>query len=126
MSKVRFLIGDIALEAELRDTPTARELLKVLPLESTGSYWGKEFYFDTPVIVPLEPDATDVVESGAVAYWAAGHCLCLLWGPTPASRGDECRLASEANVVGKVLNAEDLPKLKARGVRVEAVESPRR
>ena len=121
MANIRLLIGDTVVEAELRDTPTARALLKALPLESTGSYWGAEFYFDTPVIVPLEADATDVVEVGAVAYWAAGHCLCLLWGPTPASHGDECRLASEANIVGRVLNPDVLPRLKARGVRVELV-----
>jgi len=34
---------------------------------------------------------------------ALGSCLCVFWGPTPASRGGECRAASKVNVVGQVL-----------------------
>ncbi len=120
MSQVNFIIGDITIEAELRDTPTAEKVLEALPIESSGSYWGDEFYFDVPVIAAAEPDATDVVDPGTVAYWTAGHCLCLFWGPTPASQGDECRAASDVNIVGSVLNPENLSKLSARRVRVEA------
>mgnify|MGYP005855761537 CR=1 FL=1 len=120
MANVNFIIGDITIEAELRDTPTARKVLAALPFESRGSYWGGEFYFDTPVEAAAEPDATDVVAPGTVAFWVAGNCLCLLWGPTPVSHGDECRLASTANIVGEVINKDDLPRLKARSVRVEA------
>lgn len=120
MSRVSFLIGDVTIEAELRETPTAEKVIAALPIESSGSYWGDEFYFDVPVIAEPEPDATDVVDPGTVAYWTAGHCLCMFWGPTPASQGDECRAASEVNIVGTVLNLEDLPRLSARQVRVEA------
>lgn len=120
MSTVNFVIGDVTIESEWRDTPTARKLLEALPIESSGSYWGEEFYFDVPVVAGPEKDASDVVDPGTVAYWTAGHCLCLFWGPTPASRGDECRAASAVNIVGKVLNVEDLSKLRARRVKVEA------
>ena len=119
MSQVQFIIGDITIEAELRDTPTAQKVLDAMPIESSGSYWGDEFYFEAPVVASAEPDATDVVDPGTVAYWTAGHCLCLFWGPTPASQGDECRAASEVNIVGTVLNPDDLPRLRARQVRVE-------
>ncbi len=107
----------------LRDTPTARRLLEALPIDSSGSYWGDEFYFDVPVRAEAEADATDVVDPGTVAYWTAGHCLCLFWGRTPASQGDECRAASEVNIVGEVLNKDALLSLSARRVRVEAVDS---
>ncbi len=120
MARVNFRIGDVTIESEFRDTPTAKRILAALPIESTGSYWGREFYFDIPVICAPEADATDVVEPGTVAYWTAGHCLCLFWGPTPASRGDECRAASPVNLVGEVINKDDLKKLKAHTVRVEA------
>jgi hypothetical protein len=119
MSTVNFVIGDVTIESEWRDTPTARKLLEALPIESSGSYWGDEFYFDVPVVAGPEKDATDVVDPGTVAYWTAGHCLCLFWGPTPASRGGECRAASAVNSVGQVTNVEDLQKLRARSVRVE-------
>jgi hypothetical protein len=120
MSKVNFKIGEILVESEWRDTPTARAIAEALPIESAGSYWGGEFYFEVPVAAPLEPDATEVVEPGTVAYWPAGNCLCLFWGPTPASKGKECRAASAVNLVGRVLNPEVLPKLRGRRVRVEA------
>lgn len=120
MSRVNFVIGDIAIESEWRDTPTAQKLIEALPIESSGNYWGDEFYFEVPVVVAQEDDATDVVDQGTVAYWPAGNCLCLFWGPTPASRGDECRAASAVNIVGHVLNPEELPKLSVSKVRVEA------
>lgn len=120
MARVNFFIGDVKIEAELRDTPTARAVLAALPLESTGSYWGGEFYFHVPVEAAAEPDATDVVEPGTVAYWVAGQCLCLFWGATPASRGGECRAASAVNLVGVILNKSDLASLRARKVRVES------
>ncbi len=119
MARVNFKIGDVTIESEWNDTPTARKLLEVLPIRSRGSYWGKEFYFDVPVAASLEPDATDVVEPGTVAYWPPGNCLCLFWGPTPASQGDECRAASPVNIVGRVLNVGDLARITARDVVVE-------
>lgn len=105
---------------EWNDSETARQIRAALPMDSSGNYWGDEFYFEIPVKAPSEKNAQEVVEKGTVAYWPAGHCLCIFWGPTPASRGDECRAASKVNLVGRVLNPEVLPKLKARKVRVEA------
>ena len=55
MSRVNFTIGDIVVESEWRDTPTAEKLKEVLPIESSGSYWGDEFYFSTPVDAGPEP-----------------------------------------------------------------------
>ncbi len=118
--KIRFLIGDIEVHTEWNNTETARKIREALPIEATGNYWGGEIYFAIPVKAGLEPDARDVVEPGTVAYWPEGHCLCIFWGPTPASRGSECRAASKVNVVGRVLNAYLLPELKARHVKVEA------
>ena len=86
--------------ATLRDTPTAEKLLAVLPLESCASTWGDEVYFSLPFSVEPEPDASEVVEKGAVCFWLEGDALALLFGPTPASTGEECRLISAANLVG--------------------------
>jgi len=119
VTRIRFLIGDIEVLAEFNDSETARALVEALPFESRGSYWGGEFYFNTPVTCDEAPQARDILEEGEVAYWPPGACLCLFWGPTPASHGSECRAASKVNVVGRVLNPEALPKLKGRKVRVE-------
>jgi hypothetical protein len=118
VARVNFLVGDIEVRSEWNESETARKIRAVLPLEASGSYWGQELYFEIPVETGQERDARDVVEPGTVAYWPAGRCLCIFWGPTPASRGNECRAASDVNVVGQVLNPEVLPTLRARDVRV--------
>ena len=50
----------------------------------------------------MEDDAQEVVEIGDVAYWPSGQALCVFFGHTPASRGDEIRPASAVNVIGSV------------------------
>ncbi|MEV0317531.1 cyclophilin-like fold protein [Streptomyces sp. NPDC050658] len=90
------------LTATIEDTPTAQALSKVLPLSATANTWGEEVYFDTGVSVPLEDGARQVVEPGTVAFWTDGDALALPYGPTPISRGDECRLASPCNVLGRI------------------------
>ena len=71
-------------------------------MASTARTWGEEVYFDTGVRVPRETTAQEVVEAGTVAFWTDGDALALPYGPTPISRGDECRLASACNVLGRL------------------------
>ncbi|MFD9935439.1 cyclophilin-like fold protein [Streptomyces massasporeus] len=90
------------LDASLDDTPTSQALIKALPLTSTARTWGEEVYFDTGVSVSRETGAREVVEPGTVAFWTDGDALALPYGPTPISRGDECRLAGPCNVLGRL------------------------
>ena len=39
---------------------------------------------------------------GDLAFWPPGNALCIFYGPTPASRGDEIRAASGVEVVGRI------------------------
>ncbi|MEU8958887.1 cyclophilin-like fold protein [Streptomyces sp. NPDC048518] len=112
------------LTATLEDTPTAQALGKVLPLSSTAHTWGEEVYFDTGVSVPREGGAQQVVEPGTVAFWTDGDALALPYGPTPISRGDECRLASPCNLLGRLDGDARLLATVRSGdpIRVEAVE----
>lgn len=120
MRPVKITVGEIELECEMGGTETANKLLAAMPLEGSAAYWGAELYFRTPVDADTEPNASDVVPPGTIAYWPPGRCLCVFWGPTPASEGDECRAADAVNVVGRVLNPEALQGLRGRAVRVEA------
>ncbi|MFD8270629.1 cyclophilin-like fold protein [Streptomyces flaveolus] len=113
------------LTATLGDTPTTQALLKALPLTASAHTWGEEVYFDTGVSVSRETDARQVVEPGTVAFWTDGDALALPYGPTPISRGDECRLASPCNVLGR-LDGDPRRLASVRDgdpIRVEAVDA---
>ncbi len=90
------------LIAVLADTPTARRLIEALPCSSRAQTWGEEVYFSLPVAATLEANAVQVVDPGTVCFWLEGSSLALPYGPTPASRGSECRLISKVNVLGKL------------------------
>ncbi|KUN24360.1 hypothetical protein AQJ23_22620 [Streptomyces antibioticus] len=111
------------LTATLDDTPTTQALAQALPLVSTARTWGQEVYFDTGISVPRETNAQQVVEPGTVAFWTDGDALALPYGPTPISRGDECRLASPCNVLGRLDSDPGLLASARNGdpVRVELV-----
>jgi len=103
--KIRILIGDLKVEAELNESKTARLIWEALPIEAKANLWGEEIYFSIPVKTEQEKGAREVVSAGELGYWPAGHAFCIFFGPTPASRGDEIRAASAVNIIGKVLSA---------------------
>jgi len=92
---------------QLEDTPTARQVFEALPCEANAHTWGEEVYFDVPVNAQLEEDAVQVVPPGTICFWVQGSSLALPYGPTPISEGNECRLVTEVNVLGK---SEDDPR----------------
>jgi hypothetical protein len=88
--------------ATLNDTPTARALVAALPLKAKAQTWGEEVYFEIPVKATLEKDARQVVPPGTVCFWVEGSSLALPWGRTPISEGDEPKLVTRCNVLGKI------------------------
>ena len=100
--KINVTAGDVSVIAALNDSRTADLLWSALPLEGSANTWGDEIYFRIPMQAEEEDDASDVVGMGAVAYWPPGQALCLFFGLTPASRGDEIRAASGVNVLGAI------------------------
>ena len=112
------------VNANLRDTPTAKQLLAGLPCEASANTWGDEVYFEVPLKAVLESDALQVVEPGTVCFWVQGSSLALPFGPTPVSKSDECRLVTRCNVLGKIEGEpRQLKKVKqGMTIRVELVE----
>lgn len=125
MAKIRIAWQSGEVTADLRDTPTVKKLLAALPSESRANTWGEEVYFSVPVNAALEADGRQIVDAGTVCFWVEGSSLALPFGPTPISKGDECRLASKCNVLGQIEG--DPRKLKAvrdgEAIRVELLSS---
>ena len=99
--RIKVTAGDPLVTAVLNQSRTADLVWSALPIEAPSSTWGDEIYFRTEV-QSEEEEAQEVVEMGDVGYWPPGQALCLFFGPTPASRGDEIRPASPVNVIGRI------------------------
>jgi hypothetical protein len=99
--KIKIVVGKLELEAWLNETKTASKVFEALPITSTVNTWGDEIYFTTPVDAKPE-DAKELVSLGDIAYWPPGKAMCIFFGKTPISRGDEIRPASAVNIIGKV------------------------
>jgi len=124
MARIRFDFGELTLEAELLDTPTAKAIAAALPISSSVLTWGEEVYFDVPVEVAREGAARAVIVPGEIAYWPQGPAIAIGFGRTPISKGSETRLASPCNVFAKALSSvKVLAKVKT-GVQVTVTAVP--
>ncbi|AEA47203.1 cyclophilin-like family protein [Archaeoglobus veneficus] len=106
MVKVWIKAGNVKREVELYEDlapVTVEAILNSLPIKGVVNRWGDEIYFETDVVVEVEENSKEVVEMGDVAYWIPGRAICVFFGPTPISEGDEIRPASAVNVIGKVV-----------------------
>jgi len=116
------VIGDTRFEVVLYDNNAARSLLESLPQSIDMSAWGDEFYGRLSQPINHDGDAErDVFEIGEVALWPSGNALCIFFGPTPASRAEEPRMASPGVPFGKIKgDASSLKDLRGslRGVKL--------
>jgi len=115
--RIRIAAGTVAAYATLNSTKAADGVWQALPLEVKMQTWGDELYGSVPLSLPLE-SPQEVVERGDLAYWPPGHALCIFFGPTPASTGDEPRAASEVTVFGHVEGDSGVFRLVRGGERI--------
>jgi len=112
-------LGIIALSGKLNDTLAAKQLELQLPLDITTTRWGDEYYGTLlPPLGEISGEEREVLEVGEIAYWSPGDALCIFFGPTPASQGDEPRSASPVIPLGKV--AGDWDALRSFGAKIGA------
>ena len=103
MYKITITAGEVSLEAELNDSPTAQQIWDALPVTGSANVWGDEIYFEIPVTAKQAPDARAEVAVGELGYWPVGRAFCIFFGPTPVSTDDRPRAYSPVNVIGRVL-----------------------
>ncbi len=99
---IRLKIGDRTMGAVLYDTDAAARLRGILPVTLSMSRWGEEYYGNCGIAMEPEQGAREEMEIGEIALWPQGSALCLFFGATPASRGDEPRAVSPVNPVGRI------------------------
>lgn len=119
---IRITAGSVSATAEFNDSSTAAAIAAKLPIRAKAETWGDEIYFGLPFSAPSDvPQQT--VALGDLGYWPPGQAFCIFFGPTPMSRGDEIRPASEVTVVGRITgDARAFKKVRpGTGVTIEAV-----
>ena len=125
MRKIRIILGDLVLDAQLNDSATAQKVWEALPIETSFSTWGDEIYFSIPVAMELESDAQELVQLGDLGYWPSGNAFCIFFGPTPISKEGEIRPASAVNIIGRT--TRDATRLKEslseRLIRLERADT---
>jgi hypothetical protein len=115
--RIRIVAGAVEAEAELNNTTTAQAISEALPIKGRASLWGDEIYFSVPVSLELEA-GQELVSMGDLGYWPEGNALCIFFGPTPVSRGNEIRPASAVTVLGKVIGDATIFKKVATGTKI--------
>ena len=115
--KIKIVVGSIEANATLSNTKTASAVVNSLPLDSVVHRWGEEIYFEIPLELELE-NGKEVLEIGDIAYWPPGKSMCIFFGPTPSSRGDEIRAYSAVSVFGKVTGDAGIFRAVREGERI--------
>ncbi|MCH8235480.1 MAG: hypothetical protein IIC29_05085 [Chloroflexi bacterium] len=121
--RITIRAGDVTIDGELNDSPTADMVWDALPITASASIWGDEIYFSIPVSADGDDTAQETVELGAIAYWPPGSALCLFFGPTPMSQGDEIRPASAVNVLGMIEGDPTVLRSVRSGTAIEVVRA---
>ncbi|MBA4423010.1 MAG: hypothetical protein C0390_07895 [Syntrophus sp. (in: bacteria)] len=118
---IKITAGSVSLSAELDDTALAKSVAAKLPIETTPSEWGDEFYFGIPVRSDLDETATKKVKVGDIGFWPPGNAMAIFFGPTPMSSGADPVPASAVCLLGRITGDATLLK-QARGARTIRIE----
>ena len=97
-NKILITIGKLKVEAQLMDTPTARNIKDSLPFGCKAEALNGQLAIETPVMAETEEDARDVVKAGELAFWADVGTIAIGYAKTPDSTGEEIRLAAKGNI----------------------------
>ena len=97
------------LEVQLNGGTAAAQLAASLPQKIAMSRWGEgEYYGTLAAPIASSEKRRDVFAVGEVALWPDGNAFCIFFGPTPASRAGEPRMASPGIPLGMVVSGTSL------------------
>ena len=102
---------EIGIELNDESAPkTVKAILEKLPIEVMINRWGDELYTEPTLVKVGTENAKSTVNLMDVAYWPQGNALCLFYGPTPISSGNEIKPYSPVNVIGRIISKENIAK----------------
>jgi len=103
--------AEVSVELDDKQAPkTVHAILEKLPIKVKINRWGDELYTDPMPVNVKEENAKSLVNLMDVAYWPQGQGLCLFFGPTPISKGNEIKPYSPVNVIGKIVSKENIAR----------------
>jgi len=120
--RIKITADGVEAFAELNDTNLAETIWEALPIEASASTWGDEIYFEIPVSASNEAPQ-ETVDMGDLGYWPPGSAMCIFFGPTPMSQGDEIRPASPVTVWGKIEGDPTVFKSVAAGEQISVTKA---
>ena len=118
---IRISVGSVTVNGELDDTPCAKAVYGLLPIEAEPEEWGDEFYFDIGLTFGADGTSTASVRIGDIGFWPPGSALAIFFGRTPASKGPDPVPASAVNIVGRITGDATVLR-KAKGADVIRIE----
>ncbi len=112
-------IGKVNLILSDENPETIKKFLSILPFEGKANLWGEEIYFKIP-IEEIEPEnPRRVLKEGEVGIWIEEPSLCIFFGKTPISKGNEIIAYSDVNVIGKIEGDFKVFKKIKRGEKIK-------
>ena len=104
--------------ASLLKNNTAKAIYEALPISGELSWWGREIYFDIPLVLE-EENPQKYVELGSIAYWPKGPGFCIFFGNTPINK-DKIQPASPVSIFGIVTDLAAAEEA-SRGIKDGAI-----
>src|SRR3989304_7738561 len=110
MKRIKIIVGEIEVLANLHETKAASAIWDALPFRGKVNRWGDEIYFEIPLKLPKEKEARDSIRLGELGYWPVGHGFCIFFGMTPVSTENEIKAANLVNIFGRVVGNPEILK----------------
>jgi|TARA_B100001245_G_scaffold220754_1_gene191540 hypothetical protein len=115
MLPIQIQVGDLRLIGELNELKCARALACLLPLTAKFQVWGDELHFKAMLGDDTSAHPGKSVSIGDIGFWSEGSTLCIFFGPTPTSSGEDPVSAVPVTIVGRVNSFEKLRTCKEAG-----------
>ena len=112
-------IGKVYMELTDENPETAKKFLKLLPLEGKAKFWGEEIYFEIKDLEVESENPRKIVKEGEVGIWIEEPSLCIFFGKTPISKGNEIIPYSDVNVIGKIAGDYKIFKNVKKGEKIK-------